>query len=70
MKITPQGNFDHKTGQVVVVGASAGGLNALINLIQQLPADFPAPVLIVMHISPDATGNVLLDALNKNGKLK
>jgi len=70
MKITPQRNFDHKTGQVVVVGASAGGLNALINLIQQLPADFPAPVLIVMHISPDATGNVLLDALNKNGKLK
>jgi two-component system chemotaxis response regulator CheB len=62
--------FNSKTGQVVVVGASAGGLDALIGLIRQLPEDFPAPVLIVMHISPDATGDVLLDALNKNGKLK
>ena len=61
--------YDYKTGRIVVVGASAGGLNALITLAQQLPADFPAAVLIVMHISPDATGDVLMDALNRNGKL-
>jgi two-component system chemotaxis response regulator CheB len=70
MEITTERNFYHKTRQIVVVGASAGGLRALIALIQQLPENFPAPVLIVMHISPDATGDVLLDALNKNGKLK
>ncbi|HEY8784370.1 MAG TPA: chemotaxis protein CheB [Mucilaginibacter sp.] len=57
-------------GHVLVAGASAGGLHALNALIEQLPEDFPAPVLIVQHISPDATGNVLLDALNKHKKLK
>ena len=56
--------------QVVVIGASAGGLNALTKLVSQLQEDFPAPVLIVQHISADATGNVLLNALNKQGKLK
>ncbi|WP_183573642.1 chemotaxis protein CheB [Mucilaginibacter sp. X5P1] len=69
MKKATNGNFHYKTGQVVVIGASAGGLNALTSLIQQLPEDFPAPVLVVMHISPDATGDVLLNALNKHGKL-
>jgi two-component system chemotaxis response regulator CheB len=62
--------FNYKTGQIVVAGASAGGLDALVALIQQLPEDFPAPVLIVMHISADATGDVLLNALNRYGKLK
>ena len=51
------------------MGTSAGGLNALIALIEQLPESFPAPVLVVQHISADATGDVLLDALNKHGKL-
>ncbi len=54
---------------IVVIGASAGGMKALKILVQQLPADFPAPILIVQHISSDATGNVLLDALNRCGKL-
>ena len=35
--------FNPKTCQLIVVGASAGGLNALIVLVQQLPKDFPAP---------------------------
>jgi two-component system, chemotaxis family, protein-glutamate methylesterase/glutaminase len=68
MTTTPKA-FNYKTGQLIVVGASAGGLNALIALIQQLPADFPVPILIVQHISADASGDVLLDALNKHGKL-
>jgi two-component system chemotaxis response regulator CheB len=63
-------NYHYKTGRLIVVGASAGGLDALTTFVQQLPADFPAPVLIVMHISPDATGDVLLNALNTHGKLK
>lgn len=31
----------------------------------QLSSDFPIPILVVQHISPDATGNILIDALNK-----
>jgi two-component system chemotaxis response regulator CheB len=67
---------DNKTGKpekiskVVVIGTSAGGLAALRKLISQLPKDFPLPVLIVRHISPDATGNVLLDELNELNTLK
>jgi two-component system chemotaxis response regulator CheB len=69
MKLKISDNI-HKIDQIVVVGTSAGGLNALTRLITQLPEDFPAPVLIVMHISADAFGDVLLNALNQHGKLK
>jgi len=42
----------------------------LTKLVGQLSQDFPAPVLVVQHISPDASGNALLDSLNRLGKLK
>ena len=56
--------------RIIVIGTSAGGLDALIRLVSQLQEDFPVPVLVVQHISADATGNILLNALNKVGKLK
>ena len=56
--------------RVVVIGTSAGGLKAIKLLIRQLPKEFPVPVLVVRHISPDATGNVILDELNKLNTLK
>jgi len=70
MKSKTSANRNNKADQILVVGASAGGLQAITRLITQLPEDFPAPVLIVMHISADASGDVLLDALNQSGKLK
>lgn len=35
---------------VVVIGVSTGGPQALKYLIPQLPADFPAPIVIVLHM--------------------
>jgi len=35
---------------VVVVGASTGGPNMLVEVISALPADFPVPVLITQHM--------------------
>jgi two-component system, chemotaxis family, CheB/CheR fusion protein len=37
-------------GPLVVIGSSAGGIDALSALAAQLPADFPAPVVIAQHL--------------------
>ncbi|RVD66754.1 chemotaxis protein CheB, partial [Mesorhizobium sp. M7A.F.Ca.ET.027.03.2.1] len=35
---------------VIAIGASAGGVDALHDLVAKLPEAFPASVLIVLHI--------------------
>jgi two-component system chemotaxis response regulator CheB len=37
---------------VLAIGISTGGPNALMELIPQFPADFPVPILIVQHMPP------------------
>lgn len=37
--------------QVVIVGASAGGVHALSRLVASLPATFPAPLVLAPHLS-------------------
>lgn len=63
-------NKTQSASHIIVIGTSAGGLSAVKKLIYQLQEDFPVPILVVQHISPDASGNVLLDALNQSGNLK
>lgn len=41
--------------QIVVIGASTGGPQALTRLLSALPADFPAMVCVVLHIPPGYT---------------
>ena len=41
---------DKHSDQVIVIGASLGGLTALRELLRQLPSDLEAAVLITMHI--------------------
>lgn len=50
---------------VVVIGTSAGGLEALDLLLGQLPEDFPASIFIVQHMGPDGNGRALLHRLGK-----
>jgi two-component system, chemotaxis family, protein-glutamate methylesterase/glutaminase len=38
---------------VIAMAASVGGLKALSVILGGLPADFPAAIAIVMHLSPD-----------------
>jgi two-component system chemotaxis response regulator CheB len=39
--------------KAVVIGASAGALDALSAILPRLPADFGLPVVVVVHIPPD-----------------
>jgi two-component system chemotaxis response regulator CheB len=53
---------------MVVIGASAGGVDALTTLVRGLPADFPAPLCIVLHIPPDSP-SLLAHILEREGPL-
>jgi two-component system chemotaxis response regulator CheB len=43
-----------KPPAVVVIGASAGGIEAVSTILQSLPKDFPAPIVVVQHRTPTA----------------
>ena len=49
---------------LVVVGASAGGLPALQTVLRELPGELPMAMLVVVHSSPDSPGG-LADVLNR-----
>jgi two-component system chemotaxis response regulator CheB len=53
---------------IVVIGASAGGVDAITTLIKDLPPDLAASLFVVSHLLPDSN-NHLVDALNTAGPL-
>src|SRR5438067_12658369 len=38
---------------IIVMGASAGGVEALRAVLERVPKDLPASILVVLHVSPD-----------------
>lgn len=57
------------TAEAVVIGVSTGGPKALTEMLPRLPADLPAPVLIVQHMPPLFTRS-LADDLNNRCRLR
>jgi two-component system CheB/CheR fusion protein len=54
--------------QLVVVGASAGGVEALTTLLATLPASFPAPIVLAQHLDPSRPSH-LADILERHSTL-
>jgi len=55
--------------EIVGIGISTGGPNALTKMIPMLPADLKAPVLIVQHMPPMFTAS-LANSLNNKSNLE
>ena len=54
---------------IVVVAASAGGIEVLRELLSCLPGDLPAALLVVLHI-PATSGGALANILDRSGPLR
>jgi two-component system chemotaxis response regulator CheB len=53
---------------IVTIGASAGGVEALIGLFEKLPAGTPAVIAVVIHRHPTYASR-LVDLLNRRSSL-
>jgi two-component system, chemotaxis family, protein-glutamate methylesterase/glutaminase len=57
------------THDLIVIGTSAGGLEALQIIVRDLPKDIPAAILVVMHTSPQSS-DLLPDILRRSSQLE
>jgi two-component system chemotaxis response regulator CheB len=53
---------------IVAIGGSAGGIQALVTLMRELPSDLPAAFFVVVHVTPFADSQ-LPEILEKAGPL-
>lgn len=55
--------------KLIVMGASAGALESLYALLPHLPASYPLPIVIVIHLPPDKN-SVMVELLQAKIKMK
>jgi two-component system chemotaxis response regulator CheB len=55
--------------EILAIGTSTGGPNALAELFKAFPGDFPVPIVVVQHMPPLFTA-LLADRLTANSALK
>lgn len=53
---------------IIVIGASAGGVEPIRAILRGLPGDFPGSLFVVVHTSPDSPG-VMHSMLDRAGQL-
>lgn len=54
--------------RAVVIGASAGAVQALLRILPALPEGYPLPILIVVHVPPDRN-NALVPLFETKSRL-
>lgn len=54
--------------KAILIGASAGAVQTLLAILPALPASFPLPVLVVVHIPPDRD-NMLVPLLQSKCRI-
>jgi two-component system, chemotaxis family, protein-glutamate methylesterase/glutaminase len=57
-----------RENKIIVIGCSRGGLSALTEVLQGLPVDLPAAIVVVQHLSPTHESR-LADILNERVRL-
>lgn len=62
-------NDQHMNYDAVVIGVSAGGLFALSGILEELPVDFPVPVIVIQHRSKDE-GALLEEVLQSKCRIR
>ena len=53
--ISPTHSTEHRTYELIVLTASAGGIEALTAILACLPPTFPIPIVVLMHHAPERT---------------
>ena len=46
-------DYSKRRYDVIAMGSSAGGLNALTQVLRSLPKSFPCSIVVVQHLSPE-----------------
>ena len=64
----PPGSLTEPKRDIVVIGASRGGVEALKGIVAALPPSLQSALLIVLHISPTHV-SLLPDVLSRAGPL-
>jgi two-component system, chemotaxis family, protein-glutamate methylesterase/glutaminase len=63
------GPFPSERVDILAVGVSTGGPNALAKVLAELPRDFPVPIVVVQHMPPVFT-RLLADRLSDTSPLR
>ena len=60
---------DSNDATIIAIGASIGGPSAIAKILSQIPAGFPLPILLVIHIAPEFAQSLVEWIATRSNKL-